>query len=632
MHANETSTDTTWQMVDIPLSSAPSPEYSHNNGAPTKGPRQIQPFLGLRAKLSQAFASYAVVFFIISAIQLYRTRSSVTQFITDTKASVAQECYALERTLSTVATFPNLAAQGVNRGLVSAVESSISQVGYGLTVVLAGLVSTLELIMGLLTGTWRCFLVHLADSKIPLLSDVSAGGVQAIDQLNEAVLGLLAVPFNGLGELIESKMADPQIGQLVTIPALATSKVVFCDKALDLVVVNKLASDLKRWISHGTFALLMGALAVTLCNMAIIWYQHRRWMTHVGRVQQQLPEIAVESGRVTTTPIPRPGHHHDMKQDECMKEKRTEATDSNDDERMKLEALRVSHMVQHPLLYRFMDWSSKLLFPADENKRNTYLWVIHYVTHPPAVVCLLIGLLGLALTFGQIALIEHMRQNYRAILTPAIRDLSETIRDSVQGAMQSASETLVTETNTALSVVESDLNEAVFSEIVRAAVDLNSALVKVQTTLEEGVQTVFGESVLAKLVAAVLQCLLFNKLEAVERGLGWVQENARITLPRIADDMLMMDRSELDAMVAASVDSLMGPSPPPPTLKQLSSMPTDPSRMQMIEGSISKVFTQYEDVFRRELPVYYGLVAIWLVILLLGLTGARVILVRHSSK
>ncbi|KAK5821147.1 hypothetical protein F5H01DRAFT_365524 [Linnemannia elongata] len=586
-----------------PPNSTPSPAHNLHDDTPTREQsRPAQPYLGLGAKLSQAFASYAVVFLFISAFQLYRTRTTVEQFTADAKASIAQECYALEKSFSTVAALPNLAAQGINRGLVNAVETSISQVGYGLVVVLTGLISTLELSMSLLTGTWRCFLANLADSGIPLLSDVGADGIRAIDELNGAVLGLLAVPFNGLGELIESKMADPQIGNLVTIPVMATPKIVFCEEALDLVAVDKLASDFGQWIYYGTMVLLAMALVVMLSKMVVIWYRHRRWMTLVGRVQQLLPGIAAESsgGRAKMTP---------PQLSEKQQEADNDTVDKDEDpEQEILEAMRISHMVHHPLLYRFMDWSSKRLFGTDETKQNIYLWFIHYVAHPPAIVCLFIGLLGLMLTFGQIAFIEHMRQNYRLILAPAITDLSTTVFNSVQGAMQTASVTFSTETNSALSVVETDLNEAVFSEIIRAAADLNNALVQVQTTLTDGVQTAFGDSIFAKFVGAVLRCLLFNKLESVERGLSWVRENARIQLSRIKEDMLMMDWTQLDSLVAESVSTFMDPS--------------SSARMQKVESAMSGMFTHYEEALRRELPLYYGLVAVWLIVLAMGLAGA----------
>ncbi|KAK3840516.1 MAG: hypothetical protein JOS17DRAFT_24846 [Linnemannia elongata] len=604
MHSDTPSTNTTTRIVDMsPPNSTPSPIHNLQDDTPTKEQsRPVQPHLGLRAKLSQAFASYAVAFLVISAFQLYRTRTAVERFTADAKASVAQECYALEKSLSTVATLPNLAAQGINRGLVNAVEASISQVGYGLVVVLTGSISTLELTMGLLTGTWRCFLANLADSGIPLLSDVGAEGVQAIDELSGAVLGLLAVPFNGLGELIESKMADPHIGNLITIPIMVTPKIVFCEEALDLMTVDKLASDFGQWIYYGTMVLLATALAAMLGNMMVIWYHHSRWMTHVGRVQQLLPGITAESSGKRAKVAPAQLSEKKQETDKAPVDK------DEDPEQKKKEAMRISYMVQHPLLYRFMDWSSKRLFRTDKTKRNIYLWFIHYVTHPPAVVCLFIGLLGLVLTFGQIAIIEHMRQNYRTTLTPAITDLSTTIFNSVQDAMQTASVALSTETNSALSVVETDLNEVVFSEIIRAAADLNNALVQVQTTMAEGVRKAFGDSIFAKFVDAVLQCLLFNKLEAVERGLSWVRENAQIQLPRITEDMLMMDRTHLDLLVAKAVDTLMDPS--------------SSARIQKVEIAMNGVFGQYEDELRRELPLYYGLAAVWLIVLAMGIAGA----------
>ncbi|KAG0054469.1 plasma membrane fusion protein prm1 [Gryganskiella cystojenkinii] len=583
----------------------------------------ISPFPGLQAKLSQAFASYAVVFLLISAYRLFRTRDSVFSMVTTAKQTLASDCLGLEKSVSTLTSFPHFAAQGVNHGLVTALDSAVSQIGYGLEAVLSGILSTIELILAFLTGTWRCFLSNLADSGIPVISEISAGGIQAIDDLNNVILGTLTLPFNDLGAIIQQRMADPQIGLQINIPVLPMQQVEFCDKALNLAQVDTLTNEFQQLIVYGTYALLTMAFLATLGNMVWIWFHHYRWQTHVSRIMQHIARLRIpriiRQGKCSTVidrkePHPNPTENKKRDQDD-----------------VRMYALKVSYMTQHPLLYRMLDWSSRCLFPEDENKQSVYFWFVYYIARPEVLVCLLIGLLGIGLTYAQIALVEYGRTHWRPLLMTTITDLSDLVLGLVNEAMATSSVAFAKQTNSALTNVETDLNTNVFGGIVQAATEMNSALVSVQMTLLQGIEAVFGTSLFGKLVQAVLQCLLFNKLQMVEAGLSWIQANARISLPRVSEDVLMIDQTLVNQLVnsALSVGSqtttTMSGRSKVPTPTSTSSGPFLQNKVHAIEDAVSKVFTTYEDELRRELPVYYGLVLVWLIVVVMGIIGAVII-------
>ncbi|KAF9352166.1 plasma membrane fusion protein prm1 [Mortierella sp. AD094] len=580
----------------IPQADSPS---GHDSAAsdtkryPSDASFTVSPFLGLGAKLSQAFASYTVVFLLISAYRLFLTRNSVDTYTANAKQVLASDCHTLEKTATNLASIPHFAAQSVNNGLVTVLDSTVSQIGYGLEIVLAGFLSTMDFVIGILTGTWRCFLENLANSEIPLFSEIGAGGVEAVDQMHDAIMGLLSLPLSDLGEIIRQRMENPQIEQFINLPVMPAQKIEFCAKALDLVVMDKMRDDLQRWILYGTYAILTMALLTILVNMVWIAFLHKRSKVHLKRIIRQLEvlsEISNGSARKDPKRLPPPVF-------EGMTVKI-----------LKYCALRVSYMTRHPFVFRFVDWSSKRLFPKDREKQSLYFWFVHYVANPQAVACLFIGLYGLIFVYCQIAIIDYAKTHYRPVLMAVMTDVSDVALEAVNSAMSATSRTFANKTNTMLLNLEVNLNINVFSDITQAAGEINTSLLQVQATLVQGIQAVFGNGAFGKMVLTVLQCLLLNKLAVLEAGLVWIQQNARIVIPRLPDDILMIEPDEMSKLVLDAVNGIPG------------------SSTWNSSGVIDGVFNKFEEEQRQMLPVYYGLVGLWFVILVMGI----VVLLRRS--
>ncbi|KAF9198953.1 plasma membrane fusion protein prm1, partial [Haplosporangium sp. Z 27] len=544
-----------------------------------------RPFPGLGAKLSQAFVSYTVIFLLISTYRLYLIRNSVDTYIDDAEQALASDCLALQRTVTNLASIPNFAAQSVNNGLVSVLDSVVSQIGYSLEIILSGFLETIDFVIGILTGTWRCFLENLSNSDIPLLSEIGTGGVEALDQIQNAVVGLLALPLNGLEEIIQQQMENPQIEQFLELPVLPIPNVEFCTNVLNPVGLEILRQDIQEWILYGIYGLLILTLMTIFGNMVWIAFLHKRSKTQIERMIRQFKAFSEESARNEKHAQP------------SSPESKEEKEEIRNHQILKYCSLRVSHMARHPLVFRLVEWSSKRLFPKDKDKQSLYFWFVHYVTNPQAVTCLFLGLYGLILVYSQIAVMDYVSAHYRPALTTVLTNVVDLALESVNNAMSTTSITFANKTNTMLQNVEIDLNANVFNNIIRAAQEMNGTLVQVQSTLVQGIQAVFGDGAFGQLVLAVLQCLLFEKLTIVEIGLTWIQENAKITLPRLSGDILMMDPEEMNKLVAEAVNEM-------PMMNS----------SEIFEGFFEKVKQDQ----REMLPVYYGLIGIWVVVFLMG--------------
>jgi len=591
---------------DIPLRD-PGPKINMDEFPPS-------PFPGLFAKISQAFASYMVVFLFMAAFQFYFSRDSVDSMAAEVKQTIVNDCRGLEKAATALASVPQVTARGVHKGLVTGLNTALSQMGDGLEAVVNGIISIIEFVISMQTGTWRCFLDNLASAGIPFLSAVGGEGVEAIDSLDKALVDLLSLPLRGLGGVIQQKMSNPQIGLVVKPPVMSTIEPVqFCQEALNLDTVDQLAMDFKQWILYGSIGMFILAVIATLCNAWWISFQHKRWESYVETVREELLIVPNQGYG------PECGTADEKKKPVYTRE-------------YKEYTMRVGYMARHPIFYRNVIPTSKSLFPNSKASQNLFVWFMCYITHPPALMCFFIGLLGIILTFSQIAVMNQMRTNYAPMLASSLENVSDMMGNLVGDVMKTTSVAFSSTTNQQLTAVENDLNANVFGGIVKASTEMSTALSTVQETLSQGVQTAFGSAPFGKLVMAVLQCLLLNKLAIVETGLKWVQEHAHVTLPRVSEDVLILDKVDLDRFVSAAIDKTDKEPSNDSSEEGEAAEENQSGPMQMIGRAINKVFTMYERELRRGLPIYYALISMWGIIVVFGFGGMVIHNIKHWNQ
>ncbi|KAF9353380.1 plasma membrane fusion protein prm1 [Mortierella sp. NVP85] len=589
---------------DIPLRD-PGPRINMEEFPPS-------PFPGLFAKLSQAFANYMVVFLFMAAFQFYFSRDSVDSMAAEVKETIVNDCRGLEKAATALASVPQVTARGVHKGLVTGLNTALSQMGDGLEAVVNGIISIIEFVISMQTGTWRCFLDNLAGAGIPFLSAVGGEGVEAIDALDKALVDLLSLPLRGLGGVIQQKMANPQIGLVVKPPVLSTIEPVqFCQEALNLDTVDQLAMDFKQWILYGSIGMFILAVIATLCTAWWISFQHKRWESYVKTVREEL------------LIVPNQGYGPECGTGSDEKEKPDYTRE------YKEYTMRVGYMARHPIFYRYVIPTSKSLFPNSKVNQNLFVWFMCYITHPPALMCFFVGLLGIILTFSQIGVMNQMRTNYAPMLASALENVSDMMANLVGDVMKTTSVAFSSATNQQLTAVENDLNANVFGGIVKASTDMSTALSTVQETLSQGVQTAFGSAPFGKLVMAVLQCLLLNKLAIVETGLKWVQEHAHVTLPRVSEDVLILDKVDLDRFVSAAIEKTDKEPSNESSEEGEAAAENQSGPMQMIGRAIDKIFTMYERELRRGLFIYYALMIVWVIVVVFGLGGMVIHNIAH---
>ncbi|KAF9952649.1 hypothetical protein BGZ65_005141, partial [Modicella reniformis] len=154
---------------------------------------------------------------------------------TDVKQTIVSDCHSIEMAATTLVALPHFAAQGVNHSSEHRPQSNGKRTGSGLE-----WFDCHSRVCGHFADRYLAlFPQQPCDFRIPL-SNVGGEGAQAIDELDKALVDLLALSLRGLESALQEKMRNLQVGLVVQVPAMSVQNIKFCQQALNLEVVDQL--------------------------------------------------------------------------------------------------------------------------------------------------------------------------------------------------------------------------------------------------------------------------------------------------------------------------------------------------------------------------------------------------------
>lgn len=114
------------------------------------------------------------------------------------------------------------------------------------------------------------------------------------------------------------------------------------------------------------------------------------------------------------------------------------------------------------------------------------------------------------------------------------------------------------------------------------------------------IKAVFGNTPLEKPVIDVVNCVILMKVEDVQKGLDFVNQNAKVTFPRVNESMLDFG-SPADDIITQSLQD------------------TSNNTSSSIIEIVSNVVDKWQGVIRQEALVATGLLGVYLMVVLMGL-------------
>jgi hypothetical protein len=600
----------------------------------------IKPYVGLRSKLSLSWVNYTVIASLFVVLRLFIAMRSIEPIVEQVKEKAMKSCDALEVASSTVTSLPHFMASGFNRATIDGVNLTIKGTARMIDLLIVAMKGIIIWLIDVYTRTYQCLLEFairgsvgaltasvqaigdatrgqlegiksqldssIADfvnklnefsdkiNNIPLVPDIPKleiqtnllsnfqlpttdinnalnslnGNIPTMSEIDSKVSNLISIPFDELRGTVGGIMSNVKFNE-TALPVPPKNQISFCAENLDLSILDNITRDLIKAAHIGLGIMFAVLLLMIVGNGFLIWYTHIRYKIHINRTTKTAKLI-------------------DLKSD-------------------KESVIEVIKIAEHPFIMRWIIKASKL-FKNLEN-RNLFRWFCDYILHKPALICLIIGISGIIGIYLQIAVLNTVKNNYKKPISDAVSGFGNSVTNLINSQLSSTSTQFASDSNNIIGSLENDLNQDLLSWVNITTSTLNNTLNAAVDEITTFVQNTFKDvPVLIPFVQQLVNCLVLTKIEGIQAGLTFIQENAFIGLPRVNDSLLLLSKDNMNDVVGQATTSLVG-----------SPLSQDGNANNEIGGEIGKIFDTYENNLRAELPLFYTLTSIWFVVILMGI-------------
>lgn len=248
----------------------------------------------------------------------------------------------------------------------------------------------------------------------------------------------------------------------------------------------------------------------------------------------------------------------------------------------------------------------KLAKPFKSQRRQVLVrWAVAYVTSPPAIFVLSLGLAGLAGALCQFIVLKQVE-----IQAPKLAAEVGKFTAIVVDKLDATSKQWAAESNAAINTTNAELNKDLFGWVQEGTGSINDTLNVFVDKMHSGVDSFLGGTPLDSAVKDVLDCLITLKVRGVQKAMTWAYDNAHITFPRVPDDLFSIGALEGLASEDPSANILADPG----------SKATD-----KITAVVVKLIDMWEASIKQEAMISAGVVAAWLLLVLIALVRTAVL-------
>lgn len=386
----------------------------------------------------------------------------------------------------------------------------------------------------------------------------------------------LDTPFEALKADINDTFAGLSFNSTV-LPIPEQNTLSFCGQ-LDTSVVDDLGRDLLKAAKIGTIILILLVLLLLAANCALEWYKWRSMKFHLENTRQAWmsdPTI-YHTGPTQSAPS-------------------MTLTDHN---LMMLQANGA-----HPLLTRMANAISHR-FRMSPSQHIHLQWFFHYVFHPPALACFLIGFFGLLSVQLQLIAIGPLEAKYQAQAASSVADFSNTIASSINGSMYNQSSFYANDVNGRVDTIQNTINNGVFGWVNGTTTTLNNTLNEFYDDIQNAVSTVFNGTILESPAQEFVKCFIGSKVDALEDALTFLHNNLNVQMPRVNDSILVLSPADVNEatqpIAAAAIGGQNG----------------DGSNNQ---GLVGRLVNTYVESLKKERIMFAIFMGLWGIVVLMAL-------------
>ena len=358
------------------------------------------------------------------------------------------------------------------------------------------------------------------------------------------------------------------------LPVPAQNTVSFCS-SLDTSSIDNLGNDLLEITKIGTIILIAVLFLLLAGHSVFEWYKWRCLMRHLRFTREAWmadpTTYHITSSKSTPT---------------------VTLTDHN--------LLMLQTDAQHPLLTRIaFAVAARLRFTPSQHIHLR--WFLHYIFHPPALACFLIGFFGLLSVQIQLIAIGPLEAQYNAQAAASVQDLSNTIATQMNNSMYNQSSAYASGINAKVETVQSTINNGLFGWVNGTTTTLNSTLNNFYTDIQNLVGTVFNGTILETPAQDFIKCLIGSKVNAIEEALTFLNQNLNVDLPQVNETILVLSPGDVNEITQPIATAAIGGS------------------SSNSQGLIGRLVATYVDSLKKERLMFSIFMGLWGVVVLMGL-------------
>ena len=254
----------------------------------------------------------------------------------------------------------------------------------------------------------------------------------------------------------------------------------------------------------------------------------------------------------------------------------------------------------HPLLTR-LAFKIATLLRLSTSQHINLRWFLHYVFHPPALACFLIGFFGILSVQLQLLAIAPLEAKFHDQAAAATVDLSNNIFASLNQSMYNQSALYANDINSHIDTVQSTVNDGLFGWVNGTTSTLNNTVNTFYNDLQDTISTLFNGTFLEQPAQEFIKCIIGSKVTAIEDALTFLQDNLQINIPRVNESVLVLSPDEVDAATQPIAAAAVGNN-------------SDPNG-----GLVGRLVNTYVQSLKKERIMFAIFLFLWFVVVIMGL-------------
>ncbi|KAF2202057.1 hypothetical protein GQ43DRAFT_471198 [Delitschia confertaspora ATCC 74209] len=595
----------------------------------------LTPYLGLRARLSQIWINRWTILLLLVLVRTLIAIASINTNLSSARREALSACTQVENVGSSMASMPHYMSQGVNELTAHGVEKAVNGLMSMMEMAVSGVEEIVIFVIHMLTSTYLC-LVSLAISgslhaaveignsiyeklnkTIDSVTDNMGQAAKSVtDEINGFLNSLTSLPFadgfkppqidltDDIKELQELKVpSEFQKGLQSLNDSIPTFSEVqnFTDNLIRVPFeeVKKLIRGLESFEFNRTLLPVPQKEKLTFCSDS----------NGINDFFDDLVEMEITARKIFLAVIivlavlvcipmawSEIGRYRRMEQRTTLLHKGHDAMD-------------VVYLASRPHSSGFGLWLGGRF--GSTRRQTVVRWAVAYATSTPALFLLSLGVAGLFACLCQYILL-------RAIETkvPELTNQVANFADKVIKSLNNASMSWSTGVGDAVNATSSKINDDMLGWTQTTTTAINGTLNEFVDKMNDELNKTLGGTVLKEPVEGVLHCLLGLKVEAIQKGLTWVKEKAHVEFPVMPNDTFSL------GTLAKLSDS--------DSAAELLSDPSSTTKDEISEA-VARLIEKLMDGIRTEAIISTCIIALWVIILLIGVVRAC-ILIRGGSN